>query len=93
MRTMERDIVTAATSAKKSRTARHQWPNITRAEQSVMMWMREFNVGYNTADKKLRTTVQWFSRKNCLRSNACYIWRIVRDLLQDNQPDEGGYTR
>ena len=45
MRTMERDIVAAATSAKKSITARHRWPNITRAEQSAIKQMRKFHVG------------------------------------------------
>ena len=47
MRTMERDIVAAATSAKKSITARHRWPNITRAEQSAIKQLREFDVGYS----------------------------------------------
>ena len=47
MRTMERDIVAAANSAKKSLTARHRWPNITRAEQSAIKQLREFDVGYS----------------------------------------------
>ena len=57
MRSMERDIVAAATSAKKSLTARHQWPNITGAEQSIIKWMREFDVGYNIADKNYGAVV------------------------------------
>ena len=68
MRTMERDIVAAATSAKKSLTARHRWPNITRAEQSVIKRMREFDVGYNTADKNYGAVVfsKELSKEQCL---------------------------
>jgi hypothetical protein len=48
---MERDIVASATNAKKALTARHRWPNVTKAEQSVITRMQEMDVGYNIADK------------------------------------------
>ena len=46
---MEREIIEAATSTKKSLTTEHRWPNIIREEQSVIKRFREFDVGYNTA--------------------------------------------
>ena len=49
VRKMERDIVEAATSTKKSLTTEHRWPNIIREEQSVIKRFREFDVRYNTA--------------------------------------------
>ena len=39
----------------------------------------------------IQTKVQRFPRKNRLRSNTCWIWRMG-DLQQDGQPDEGGCT-
>ncbi len=57
LRTMERDIVAAATSARKFLTALHRWPNNTGAEQSVIKRMREFDVGYNIADKNYGAVV------------------------------------
>ena len=54
---MERDIVAAATNAKKTLTARHRWPNVSKAEQSVITRMREIDVGYNTADKNYGAVV------------------------------------
>jgi len=46
---IERDIIAVATAAKKSLSARHRWPNITKVEQSVIMQMRELDVGYNSS--------------------------------------------
>jgi len=57
IRTIERDIVAAATCAKKTLTARHRWPNITRAEQSVIQRLLEFDVGYDNADKNYGAVV------------------------------------
>jgi hypothetical protein len=48
--TMERDVVAAATNATKTLTARHRWPNVSKAEQSVITRMQERDVGYHTAD-------------------------------------------
>ena len=55
--TMEREIVATATNAIKTLTARHRWPNITRAEQSVITRMRMIDVGYNIADKNYGAVV------------------------------------
>jgi len=55
--TIQRDIVAAATNAKRSLTARHRWANITRAEQSVIQRMREIDVGYDNADKNYGAVV------------------------------------
>ena len=57
LRNLERDIVAAATSAKMTLTARHRWPNITKAEQSVIKRMGEIDVGYNIADKNYGAVV------------------------------------
>ena len=57
IRNLERDIVASATSARKAITAQHRWPNITRAEQSVIKRMQEFDVGYNIADKNYGAVV------------------------------------
>lgn len=57
MHSMERDIVAAATNAKKTLTARHRWPNVSKVEQSVITRMREMDVGYNTADKNYGAVV------------------------------------
>ena len=68
MRTMERDIVAAATSTKKSLTARHRWPNVTSAKQAVIKRMREFDVGYNIDDKNYGAVVysKELSKEQCL---------------------------
>ena len=42
---------------KKTLTTRHRWPNVTRAEQTVIQRMREFDVGYDHADKNYGTVV------------------------------------
>jgi hypothetical protein len=56
---MERDIVASTTNAKKILTARHpyRWPNVSKAEQSVITRMQEMDVGYNTADKNYGAVV------------------------------------
>jgi hypothetical protein len=56
---MERDIVATTTNAKKILTARHpyRWPNVSKAEQSVITRMQEMDVGYNTADKNYGAVV------------------------------------
>ena len=58
----------AATSAMQSLTALHRWQNINRAEQSAIKLMREFDVGYNTADKKYGAVVfsKELSKEQCL---------------------------
>jgi hypothetical protein len=35
----------------------------------------------------------WFTQKNCPRSNAYCIWRMVRRHTERCPPDKGGYTR
>ena len=61
IRTMERDIVASTTNARKTLTARYRWPNITKAEQSVITRMQEIDVGYNIADKNYGAVV--YSKK------------------------------
>lgn len=88
MRTMERDIVAAATSARKFLTARHRWPNITGAEQSVIKRMREFDVGYNIADKNYGAVVysKELSKEQCLlhlEDDKGTYWKITDRTKED----------
>jgi hypothetical protein len=48
---IERDIVATATRTRKLLPAKFRWPNITQAEQSVLLQMSESDIGYNIADK------------------------------------------
>ena len=88
IRTMERDIVASTTSARKTLKARHRWPNITRAEQSVVTRMQDCDVGYNTADKNYGGVV--YSKK--LFKEQCLLhledgkgtyWKIEDQTRED----------
>ena len=68
LRTMERDILMAATKAKKLVTLRHLWSNISKAEQTVITQMQDLDVGVNFADKNLGVVVydRDLYREQCL---------------------------
>jgi hypothetical protein len=47
---IERDIVATTTRVRKLLPAKFRWPNITRAERSVLARMSESEIGYSNAD-------------------------------------------
>ena len=51
LKNIERDIVATAARTRKLLPAKFRWPNITQAERSVLLRMKECEVGYNNADK------------------------------------------
>ena len=92
LRTLERDIVAAATSAKKVLTYRHRWPNITQAERSVIQRMQDFDVGYDNADKNYGAVVssKELFKEQCLlhledgKGTYCLIAdKTRRDILEE----------
>jgi len=54
---IDRDIVAVAAKARRSLTARHRWPNVTKAERYAMSQMIATDVGFNIADKNFGPVV------------------------------------
>jgi hypothetical protein len=54
---LERVIVAVAAKARRSLTARHRWPNVTKAERYAMSQMIATDVGFNIADKNFGPVV------------------------------------
>jgi hypothetical protein len=89
---IERDIIAVAAAAKKSLSARHRWPNITKVEQSVIMQMRELDVGYNTADKNLGAVVysKDLFKEQCLMhlEDSKGTYRKIEDQTKEDILDD-----
>ena len=75
LRTMERDILMAATKAKKLVTRRHLWSNISKAEQTVITQMQDLDVGVNFADKNLGVVVY---DRDLYREQCLYTLRMAK---------------
>ena len=79
---LEKDILHASKTAKKTLRVKHRWPNITKEEQEVILRMRNMDVGYNLADKNYGAVVysKEIFRKQCqlhLEDDKGTYWKIV----------------
>ena len=92
LRTMERDIVEATTKAKKLLSAKHRWPNISKAELEMIHKLQELDVGYNIADKNYGSVVysKQLFKEQCLLhledEKGTYrkiVNRTKEDILED----------
>lgn len=92
LRNFERDVIRIATDAKRTLNVKHKRPNITKAEQCVIMRMRELDVGYNIADKNYGTVVysKDLFKEQCLmhlEDEKGTYWKITdrskEDILED----------
>ena len=82
---IERDIVAIAARTRKLLPAKFRWPNlqgpnITQAEGSVLLRMKECQVGYNNADK---------NRGPVMYSKDLYAEQCILHL----EDDEGTYGK
>ena len=81
LRNFERDVIRIATDAKRTLSVKHKRPNITKAEQCVIMRMGELDVGYNISDKNYGAVVYLkdLFREQCLM----HLEDEKRDILED----------
>ena len=85
---LEKDILHASKTAKKTLRVKHRWPNITKEEQEVILRMRNMDVGYNLADKNYGAVVysKEIFRKQCqlhLEDDKGTYWKIVDKSKED----------
>ena len=92
LQNFERDVIRIAIDAKRTLNVKHKRPNITKAEQCVIMRMRELDVGYNIADKNYGTVVysKDLFKEQCLmhlEDEKRTYWKITdrskEDILED----------
>lgn len=92
IRSIEKDVIQAATSAKRSLSNKHKWPNISKAEQTVIKKLQDMDIGFNTADKNYGAVVysKDLFEEQCLlhlEDEKCTYCKIIHQskdaLLED----------
>ena len=86
---IERDIVAAATEARRLLPAKYRWSNITKAERTVLRRMNDCNVGYHDADKRYGPVVysKELFKEQCLlhledaKGTYCQIVNETRETI------------
>ena len=92
LRNVDRDVIGIATDVMRTLKVKHKRPNITKAEQCVIMRIGELDVGYNISDKNYGAVIysKDLFKEQCLihlEDEKETYWKITdrskEDILED----------